>query len=322
VEAPLRCGAEEVYSTAKTVTYLFESESEASSIVRRLEEAGVSSREICVFTQGGTNRAWESGSGYDNGLSGADQVADYLKRNGVPSSDARAYAEGVRRGHALVAVRCDDHEVDQVVGILDGKDTLDLDERQTSWRSEGWTGQDAGPIGAAGSTTTGMTTGLAGGMGPTETGSMQSDTARPGRSTASDREEVIPVAEEEVHVGKQDVNRGRVRIHSHVVEKPVEEQVTLRHETVDVERRPVSGESRAGSLGRDPFKDRTVEMEERAEEAVVSKEARVKEELVVKKDVEQRPETVSDTVRRTEVDVEDERGNRDKRPTGSTDRKR
>ena len=49
------------------------------------------------------------------------------------------------------------------------------------------------------------------------------------------------MAEEELHVGKRDVNRGRVRIHSHVVEKPVEEQVTLRHETVDVERRPVSG---------------------------------------------------------------------------------
>ena len=72
------------------------------------------------------------------------------------------------------------------------------------------------------------------------------------------------------------------------------------------------------------FQDRTIEVEEKSEEAVVSKDARVKEELVVKKDVEQRTETVSDTVRRTEVEVEDERG----RTTGtgttgaSTDRKR
>jgi len=43
---------------------------------------------------------------------------------------------------------------------------------------------------------------------------------------------------------------------------------------------------------------------------VVSKEARVTEELVVRKEAEQRTETVSDTVRRTEVEVEDERGNR------------
>jgi uncharacterized protein (TIGR02271 family) len=234
-------------------------------------------------------------------------VADYLERNGVPSSDARALAEGVRRGHALVVVRCDDHEADPVVSILDGNDTLDLDERQTSWRSEGWTGQDTRPTGAAGSTTTGMTTDL-GGDGAPETGSMGSDAARSTRSAASDRNEVIPIAEEELHVGKRDVNRGRVRIHSHVVEKPVEEQVTLRDETVDVERRPVSGEYRTDSLSGDPFQERTVEVDERDEEAVVSKEARVKEELVVRKDVEQRTEPVSDTVRHTEVDVEDERG--------------
>ena len=55
------------------------------------------------------------------------------------------------------------------------------------------------------------------------------------------------------------------------------------------------------------FRDRTIEASERGEEAVVSKEARVKEELVVNKDVRERTETVSDTVRRTEVEVEDER---------------
>jgi stress response protein YsnF len=56
---------------------------------------------------------------------------------------------------------------------------------------------------------------------------------------------------------------------------------------------------------------------------VVNKEARVKEELVVNKDVNQRTETVSDTVRRTEVDVQDERGNRDPRSSsGITDRNR
>ena len=117
----------------------------------------------------------------------------------------------------------------------------------------------------------------------------------------------------------REVSHGRVRIHSHVVEHPVQEQVTLRDETVDVERRPASG--RSGTLSGDPFQERTIEVEEHDEEAVVSKEARVKEELVVHKDVDQRTETVSDTVRRTEVDVEDERGVRSTGTTGSTDRK-
>ena len=52
---------------------------------------------------------------------------------------------------------------------------------------------------------------------------------------------------------------------------------------------------------------------------MVSKEARVTEEVVVRKDVEQRTETISDTVRKTEVDVEDERNVRGTGTTGSTD---
>lgn len=91
---------------------------------------------------------------------------------------------------------------------------------------------------------------------------------------------------------------------------------------VDVERRPVEGSTRAGAVSGDAlFQERTIEVEEKREEAVVSKEARVKEELVVKKDVEQRTETISDTVRSTQVEVEDERGNTIS-GTGTTDHKR
>ncbi len=140
-------------------------------------------------------------------------------------------------------------------------------------------------------------------------------------STARAGSEVIPVAEEQLHVGKREVEHGRVRVRSYVVERPVEEQVTLREENVHVERRAVEGSGRAGAMSGDAlFQDRTIEMDEKREEAVVSKEARVKEELVVKKDVNQRTETISDTVRSTEVDVEDERGNRVS-GTGTTGRK-
>jgi uncharacterized protein (TIGR02271 family) len=130
---------------------------------------------------------------------------------------------------------------------------------------------------------------------------------------------VIPVAEEELHVGKREVNRGRVRINSRVIERPVQEQVTLREERVDVERRPVD---RPLSDADRVFQDRTIEAEERREEAVVSKEARVVEEVVVRKEADQRTETISDTVRKTEVDVEDERNVRGTGTIGSPDGKR
>ncbi len=132
----------------------------------------------------------------------------------------------------------------------------------------------------------------------------------------SDRgEQVIPVAEERLQVGKRDVSHGRVRIRSYVVETPVEEQVTLREERVAVERRPVD---RALGDDEQAFQERTIEAEERGEEAVVSKEVRVTEEVVVRRESDQRTETVSDTVRQTQVEVEDERGNRIS-GTGTTD---
>jgi uncharacterized protein (TIGR02271 family) len=92
-------------------------------------------------------------------------------------------------------------------------------------------------------------------------------------SSTGTREGVIPVVEEELRVGKRDVHQGEVKVKSHVVETPFTEQVNLQQERVSVERRPVdrplSGNERA-------FQDRTIEVEQRGEEAVVSKDARVK----------------------------------------------
>jgi stress response protein YsnF len=109
-----------------------------------------------------------------------------------------------------------------------------------------------------------------------------------------------------------------VRIRSYVVETPVQEQVNLRQEHVHIERRPVD---RPAKMDED-YRERCIEAEERAEEAVVSKEARVKEELVVNKDVRERTETVQDTVRRTEVDVEDDRAGASRTGTTGMDRDR
>ncbi|MGF9758659.1 YsnF/AvaK domain-containing protein [Microvirga sp. 0TCS3.31] len=306
---------------AKTVTCLFGSDSQASSIVRELEQSGISQGKICLFTASGDNRTWDGTSSFGESSTGShhDRVENYLTTNGVPHDDARAYAEGVRRGHALIAVRCDDDEVDRVVDILDDDGVLDLDERQNAWRSEGWNHQDSGVADLGGSATT--SAGMMG-SGMTEGSAMRDRDSLYAQGSSSDRDEVIPVAEEELHVGKREVGGGRVRIRSHVVERPVEEQVTLREEHVSVERRPVDGTMRSGSVNDgDLFRERTVEMEERSEEAVVSKEARVVEEVVVRKDADQRTQTVSDTVRKTEVEVDDERSAGVSR-TGTTDKNR
>jgi len=115
-------------------------------------------------------------------------------------------------------------------------------------------------------------------------------------------EAVVPVVEEELKVGKRAVEKGGVRVSTHVTETPVEEQVHLREEHVKVQRRPVDRAAGAADVA---FKEGTIEVTERAEEAVVTKQARVIEEVVISKQAHDRTETVRDTVRRTDVDVEE-----------------
>ncbi|MEJ7708350.1 MAG: YsnF/AvaK domain-containing protein [Pyrinomonadaceae bacterium] len=115
-------------------------------------------------------------------------------------------------------------------------------------------------------------------------------------------EVALPVIEEQLQVGKREVQSGGVRVHSRVTERPVEETVTLREETVHVDRRPVNREVTQADVS--ALREGTFDVTTTGEEAVVSKQARVVEEVVVGKDVTQREETVRDTVRRTDVDVE------------------
>lgn len=116
-------------------------------------------------------------------------------------------------------------------------------------------------------------------------------------------EQHIPVVAEEVAIGKRMVEGGAIRVTSRVVEDVVSEDVALKNEHVSVERRAV-GETVSANEADALLKDRSVELTERHEEAVVDKRAVVEEEVVVKKDVDTDVETVQETVRRTEVDVD------------------
>jgi stress response protein YsnF len=124
------------------------------------------------------------------------------------------------------------------------------------------------------------------------------------RDINADQGEVaIPVVEEEIRIGKREVDSGGVRIETRVEETPVNEQVTLRDERVTVERRAVDQPVDGATLT-DAFREGTIEVREHDEEAVVAKEARIVEEVVINKEVDQRTETISDSVRRTDVDVQ------------------
>jgi len=152
---------------------------------------------------------------------------------------------------------------------------------------------------AYGSTTDYNTTGTTGTTGYNTTG-----TTGMNNTTLDQAGEIkVPIVEEELRVGKREVEGGGVRVNTRVEEVPVNEQVTLRDETVDVHRKPVDREVTDTDINN--FQEGTFEVRERDEEAIVAKQARVVEEVHIKKNVEERTENIQDTVRRTDVDVQE-----------------
>lgn len=193
---------------------------------------------------------------------------------GEPDDDTEVYDRSVSAGASAVSVNVSDDHVPQVMEILESHKPIDIDERAESYGLTPSTTArtplvDNTPLAAATAT----------------------------RATDGGR---LQLSEEALSIGKRVVNRGTTRIRRFVVETPVEEQVNLQDERVTIERRPVT-DGRAVTDA--DFSDKVIEMTETAEEAVVSKTARVKEEISLRKDVTERVETVRDTVRREDVEI-------------------
>jgi uncharacterized protein (TIGR02271 family) len=118
-------------------------------------------------------------------------------------------------------------------------------------------------------------------------------------------EEVVPVVEERVAVGKRVSDRGKViNVRTGVVTDKVSEDVHLRKENVSVEKRPVDDRRVSTKDANAMLDGKSVSMTERNEEAVVAKDAVVTDEVVVKKTAGDKVEHIDETVRKTKVDVD------------------
>ena len=256
----------------RTITALFDNLADAQRAQERLVEAGLSRNQISIVAQNTSGATVTEPSRKEGGF--WEALADLF----LPEEDRYTYAEGIRRGGQLVTVRTEETNIDRVISAIEECGPVDIDRQAEEWRKAGWSAGATGAAGAGGTRAAGAA------------------------NRTSEGEEVIPVVVERLNIGKREVERGGVRVRSYVVETPVQEQVTLREEHVSVERRPVNQ-----PVSGDPsrlMQERTIDVTESTEKAVVGKEAVVREELVVRKDAEERTETVSDTVRRTEVEVD------------------
>jgi uncharacterized protein (TIGR02271 family) len=278
----------------KTLTALYDTREAAQAASEQLVALGIADEDITIRASDGS----VAPAGEERGF------WSELKDLFIPDEDKYVYEEGVRRGGHLLMARVPAELETAAHDVLDSVEPLDLDAQSRSWRESGWQGYQ--PDAGAAATAT-RPTYDAGGVAR---GGYEAGGVAGGSFEARDRlagtgdDEVIQVAEERLEVGKRQSGGGSVRVRSYVTERPVEEQVSLRQEKVTIERRPVD---RTLASGEAAFKEKTIEAVERSEEAVIGKTAHVVEEIGLRKDVDSRTETVRDTVRRQEVEIEDGR---------------
>ena len=115
----------------------------------------------------------------------------------------------------------------------------------------------------------------------------------------------VPVREERLDVEKQQGELGSVDIRKDVTTEQVNVPVELRHEEVTVNRVDVPDRPVSVGDAPDAFQEGTIRVPVRGEEAVARKEAVVTGEVVVDRDVVTERETISDTVRKERVDVDE-----------------
>lgn len=260
-----------------TIAAVFNKQSQAQQALEDLVSMGLSRTEVRLSQNGDvTNQAQASSSIGDTDDSKESGIRSFFTELfGVHprSDDADLYSEAVKRGNVVLTVTVPNEDlVERTTDVLERYEPVDIDDKVSEWRNDGWSAQ----------------------KGIQQSGAQ-------GINGTSDSQ-AIPVIQEELKVGKRTVQRGGVRVFQKVTERPVDESVSLREERVKVERIPVN--QPAASVDLSALKEGTIELREMAEEAVVEKTARVVEEVRVSKEVVDRQETIHETLRGTEVEIE------------------
>jgi uncharacterized protein (TIGR02271 family) len=291
----------------QTVVGLFDNASEAQQAVQELLSSGFTNANIDISSvaSGTTSGSTDLSSG----TSGTSGTFGTSGTSGISGTSGTA------------------DEAERAADILDDNGAVNVDEKGNEYgygSSTGSTGSSYGNSSDLGTTTgtVGMGSSVLGSVdmgtttGNTYDNTTSGDTFDTNRDT-TDVNKSIPIIEENLEVGKRTVQTGGVRLRSRIVARPVEETLRLREERVSIERNTVDRPATEADFT--AFKEGEVEMIERAEVPVVSKQARVVEEVSLGKEVNERTETINETVRKTEVDVENIEGKTNTSSTSSTD---
>ena len=275
-----------------TLVAVFDNRTDAQSAYDQLLSSGFSRESVRLSeaSAGGATTAEGIGSSVKHFFQ--DLFGDEDKHH------ASRYEGALARGQHVVTLSAETlPDVERAADVVEAFGPVDIDEHSDGVGTAGALLTGAGPRQGATPGAAASSQSASGQLqGASGSASLQRDVSTSAASAT------IPVVEEQLRVGKREVQRGGMRIFSRIVEVPVHETIGLREEHVDVQRRkvdqPISPSDAAA------FKEQTIEMRESAEEAVVEKSARVVEEVIIGKEVSERQENITDTVRHTEVEVE------------------
>ncbi len=229
-------------------------------------ESAVNALENAGFNRNSITSVW------GNQAAETASLDDELATLGVPNRDLKHLKDGVVAGGVVVRLEAAEDRSDEIEGVFHKYSANKIDEQDVTL----------------------------GGAAPVMAAPLVTEPKTSERVMAAEGA-VVPVVAEDLVVGKREVERGGVRVFRRTVEEPVSESVSLHEEHVVVDRRPVD---RAVTDADFTAASRTIELTETEEVPVVSKVARVVEEVRVGVEETDRTETVRDTVRHTEVDVE------------------
>lgn len=258
-------------SSYEKIVTLFDTAAHAEAAKANLAHAGFSTNDMSVV----------SGQDLPKSLDALREPGLWHRLFGgdIEQHEATVYAKAVESGGVVLAVRAEANDVPRAMGILNQHNLVDVTDRAV----------DTGIISKESAATIAAPAAMAATV--------------PSKPITSDlgKNQVLRLAEEHLDVGKRLVEEGTTRIRRFVTEKPVEAQVTLHEEHAEVVRRAVSDPAYLKDID---WSDSTIEVLETSEQAVVSKSARIAEEVIVGKAGSDRVETVRDTVRRQQVEVE------------------
>ena len=252
----------------ETIVTMFSTVAQAEGAKRNLQKAGFHENDIDIIS--GERLRKEGHEVRHPGL------WQRLFGDKVDDEQAGTYEEALATGGVVLTLRADEEQLPRAMGILDAHDDSPQPGAADVAAPETLPSADEQKLN-------------------------RTDAVRTALTGDESEEDILRLAEERLEVGKRLVSEGSTRVRRYTVTDRVSENISLQEQHADIFRRPLDNTVTPEGVD---WSEKTVKIEESHEQPVINKTAHVKEEVVVRKDVNERTETVNDSVRRQEVDIE------------------